>query len=88
MKTDVKEMDIHKIHPNLRAVCDAESIEAICHSLRCCGPMEAIHVWFDGQRFRILDGEKRWRACRHLGISKVPVLVVEPPQSLNSPQPL
>ena len=38
---------------------------------------KAIKVWFMGRCFRILDGEKRWRACKKLGICEMKAMIVE-----------
>ncbi len=68
---------IHRIRPNQRLVFRDESIEELCRSILCHGQEEPIQVWFDGEGFRILDGEKRWRACKRLGMTRVRAVIVE-----------
>jgi ParB family chromosome partitioning protein len=76
-------VEIRKIRPNQRLVFSEESIEDLCRSILCHGRMEPLQVWFDGEGFRILDGEKRWRACKRLGMTRIEVLVVEPSRPLD-----
>ena len=73
----VIEVDVERIRPNLRLVYHSESIAWVCRSIQSRGQIEPIEVWFDGDGFRIWDGEKRWRACKILGITRVKVILVE-----------
>jgi ParB family chromosome partitioning protein len=77
VKTKEIEIDVERIRPNLRLIYHRESIEGLCNSVRTCGYVEPIQVWFDGECFRIWDGEKRWRVCKMLGITRVKALLVE-----------
>ena len=77
MKKDVREIDMHRIRPNLRLIYSIESIEELSRAIVSLGQFEPIQVWFDGEGFRILDGEKRWRACKRLGMARVKVVIVE-----------
>jgi ParB-like chromosome segregation protein Spo0J len=36
-------------------------------------------VFFDGESFKIIDGEKRWRACKRLGITHLNVVITNSP---------
>jgi ParB family transcriptional regulator, chromosome partitioning protein len=71
------EIDLEKIRPNLRLIYQSETIEWLCQSVRSEGLIEPIEIWFDGEAFRIWDGEKRWRVCKILGINRVKALWVE-----------
>ncbi len=71
------EVDLEKIRPNLRAIYHKETLEMFCHFIRCRGQLDPIQVWFDGECFRIWDGEKRWRVCKMMGITRVKVILVE-----------
>jgi ParB-like chromosome segregation protein Spo0J len=73
----VIEVDVERIRPNLRLVYHSESIAWVCRSIQSRGQIEPIEVWFDGEGFRIWDGEKRWRACKILGITRTKALLVE-----------
>ena len=77
MGRDVVELNPDKVCPNLRMVYPQESIDALCRSIRTEGQLEPIRTWFDGKHLRILDGEKRWRACKRLGIVRMKALLVK-----------
>jgi ParB family transcriptional regulator, chromosome partitioning protein len=68
---------IETIIPNRRCICTVESIEQLILSIRKNGQLEPIEIWFTGEDFRIIDGEKRWRACKKLGLSKLKAIVME-----------
>jgi ParB-like chromosome segregation protein Spo0J len=67
----VIEVDVERIRPNLRLVYHSESIAWVCRSIQSRGQIEPIEVWFDGEGFRIWDGEKI------LGITRTKALLVE-----------
>lgn len=77
MRREVIEVDLDRISPNLRLIYHGDLIEAQCRSIRSRGQVEPIQVWFDGECFRILDGEMQWRACKKLGFSQVKVIILE-----------
>ena len=76
MGEDFREIEVRKISPNLRIVCAAECIEEIQHAIRSRGYHEPIHICFEHDSFRILDGEKRWRACKRLGMNTIRAIVI------------
>jgi len=76
MGEDIREIELRKISPNLRIVCAAECIEEIQHAIKSRGHQEPIHIFFEHDSFRILDGEKRWRACKKLGMKTIRAIVV------------
>ncbi len=77
MFREVIEMNIKSIQPNVRIVCSRESIDELCCSIRRLGQLEPIQVWFSGDAYRILDGEKRWRACKRLKMTRIKAIVSE-----------
>jgi ParB family transcriptional regulator, chromosome partitioning protein len=68
---------IESVEPNQRCLCTEESIEQLADSIRRKGQVEPIKICFTGDGFRIIDGEKRWRACKKLGLSRVKVIILE-----------
>jgi ParB family transcriptional regulator, chromosome partitioning protein len=68
---------IEAIIPNRRCICTVESIEQLIISIRKNGQLEPIEIWFTGEDFRIIDGEKRWRACKKLGVPKIKAIIME-----------
>lgn len=75
MGEEIREIEIRKISPNLRMVCAAECIREIENAISRRGQQEPIHIYFAHDSFRILDGEKRWRACKRLGIKTINAII-------------
>ncbi len=65
---------VDAISPNRRIVYSSEVITKMCALIRT-GQYEPIEVWFDGERFRILDGEKRYRACKRLKMAHIEAVI-------------
>ncbi|MFZ0930367.1 MAG: ParB N-terminal domain-containing protein [Syntrophobacteraceae bacterium] len=76
MGEDIREIEVRKISPNRRIVCSAECIEEIEHAIKSRGHQEPIHICFKHDSFRILDGEKRFRACKRLGMNTIKAVVI------------
>jgi len=76
MGEDFREIEVRKISPNLRIVCAAECIEEIVHAIKSRGYLEPINICLAHDSFRILDGEKRWRACKRLGMNTIRAIVI------------
>jgi len=79
LKKKMIEVDVERIRPNLRLLYRSESLEVLSRSIRSQGLLEPMEIWFDGEGFRIWDGEKRWRACKMLVVTRVKALLVEFP---------
>jgi len=77
MERPTIEIEVDRIRPNLRLIYPRESIEQFCHRVRSGGQMDPLEVWFDGECFRIWDGEKRWRVCKILGIRRMKAFLVQ-----------
>jgi len=78
MRQVIREIELRRITPNLRIVCTSECIEEIAQDIRCRGQQEPIHIWFAHDSFRILDGEKRWRAFKMIGMKTIRAVIAEP----------
>ncbi len=75
MGKDIREIGIEKISPNLRMIYSAECIEEMVQYIKRQGRVEPISIRFEYDSFRILDGEKRWRACKRLGMKRVRAVI-------------
>jgi ParB family transcriptional regulator, chromosome partitioning protein len=74
----VREIPISDIDPSLsqpRKTFDAETILQLADSIRQKGLLQPILVVQQGQRYRIIAGERRYRACRLAGLSSIPCLI-------------
>ena len=74
----VMELPISQIDPNQsqpRKAFDGEKLNELAESIRQKGLLQPILVAKEGQRYRIIAGERRYRASRLAGLSTVPCLV-------------
>ncbi|MFP4194583.1 MAG: ParB N-terminal domain-containing protein [Desulfosalsimonas sp.] len=58
---------IESIEPNRRVVIENDVVEELVQSIFRQGQLEPILICQQGTVFRIIDGEKRWRAIKRLG---------------------
>ncbi len=75
MAEDIREIEVGRISPNRRIVYSAESVEEIEQSMRD-GQQEPILIRFEYDSFRIVDGEKRWRACKRLKMTTIRAVIL------------
>jgi ParB family transcriptional regulator, chromosome partitioning protein len=72
------EVDIDRLAPNMfqpRGRADDARLEELAQSIRTNGVIQPIVVRRSGDRFEIIAGERRWRAARKAGLSRVPIVV-------------
>jgi len=72
-----REIEIIKISPNLRCIFDSETLDDLRRSILAHGQLEPVSLWFTGGMLCMLDGEKRWRIFRALGITRVRAVIQE-----------
>ena len=75
---DVYELAIEMIVPNPdqpRTDLSEESLLELSDSIAKVGLLQPILVRPMGEGYEIIAGERRWRACRHAGLERVPVRV-------------
>ena len=78
LETVVREIAIDDIDPNTaqpRRHFDQEALEQLAQSIREAGVLSPMLVVEDGMRYRIVAGERRYRACRLAGLETVPCIV-------------
>jgi len=72
------EMDINDITPNRnqpRKRFDQQELENLAASIRSVGIIESIVLRRQGDTHTIIAGERRWRAAKMAGLSRVPVII-------------
>lgn len=72
------ELDIDRLKPNPlqpRLKFSPESIEELSNSIKESGLLQPIIVSPEGDSYRIIIGERRWRAAQRIGLKNVPVLI-------------
>jgi len=77
MMGEIREIDINKVRPNYRLVYLEEAILLLCHDIKSRGLQEPIVVELVENWFCIVDGEKRWRACKKIGLTRIKVMILE-----------
>jgi len=79
-KKALTELKITQIEPNMdqpRKQFDEEKISELAKSIKENGLIQPIVVSKDGENYKIIAGERRWRAARMAGLSTVPVYIKE-----------
>ncbi|MDQ2086023.1 ParB/RepB/Spo0J family partition protein [Herbivorax sp. ANBcel31] len=77
-KNGILELGVNEIEPNNnqpRKSFDEKSLEQLSESIKEHGIVQPIIVKKEDELYRIVAGERRWRAARLLGIKKVPAIV-------------
>ncbi len=80
MKRVLKEIDINKIvpHPGQpRTIFDEEKITELANSIKENGLIQPITVYKDFTKYIIVAGERRYRACKQLGLKTVPCIITK-----------
>ncbi|MBQ2890625.1 MAG: ParB/RepB/Spo0J family partition protein [Clostridia bacterium] len=75
------EIDINKIIPNPcqpRKIIREEELIGLSQSIRKYGLIQPVAVRrIDRDRFELISGERRLRACRMIGLEKIPATVID-----------
>lgn len=74
----VKEININEIEPNSeqpRKKFDEEKLQQLADSIKEHGVVQPILVKKDGDFYKLIAGERRWRAARIAGLKTVPVII-------------
>jgi ParB family chromosome partitioning protein len=77
-RSGVSEVDIDLLSPNEqqpRLQMDDARLEELAQSIRANGIIQPILVRRMGAEYRIIAGERRWRAAQRAGLHKVPVVI-------------
>ena len=72
------ELDINELRPNPlqpRMKFDETAIEELAQSIKETGVLQPIIVVSEGGRYKILIGERRWRAAQKAGLRNIPVII-------------
>ena len=78
VRTGAMEVDIDLLSPNEqqpRLHMDDARLEELAQSIKANGIIQPILVRRTGATYRIIAGERRWRAAQRAGLLKVPVVV-------------
>ena len=79
-KKETNVLPVNEIEPNRdqpRKQFDAEKIEALAESIKEHGVVQPLIVTKEDGYYRIVAGERRWRAAKKAGLKEVPVVIRE-----------
>lgn len=76
---EVVPIDRPSIVPQLRKHFDEAASAGLGISIRESGLQQPLLVRREGDRLIVIDGERRLRACRSIGLKEIPVLVINDP---------
>ena len=74
---EIREIRIDSILPNYRLVFEQDVILRLGEDIKLNGLREPILVELIEYWFQIIDGEKRWRACKKIGLGRVKAVIFE-----------
>jgi ParB family transcriptional regulator, chromosome partitioning protein len=83
IRSGTLDVDVDLLSPNERQPrlsMDDAKLEELARSIKSNGIIQPILVRRDGARYRIIAGERRWRAAQRAGLQRVPVVVRDVPQ--------
>ena len=83
VRAGVTEVDIDLLSPNERqprVQMDDGRLEELAQSIKANGIIQPILVRRTGPTYRIIAGERRWRAAQRAGLLKVPVVIRDLPE--------
>ena len=82
----VKLIKINEIEPNktqARKIFDEEALEELTNSIKEYGVIQPIIVTKEESHYKIVAGERRWRAAKKAGITEIPAIVREYTEQTN-----
>lgn len=73
--TQIRLEEIERDKDQPRKGFDEEALEALADSIRVHGVLQPIVVTYEDGKYKIVAGERRWRAARLAGLEKIPAIV-------------
>jgi len=74
---NLKLIDVEPNKNQPRVKFDDESLEELASSIKQYGVIQPIIVTKEGDFYKIVAGERRWRACKKAGLTEIPAIVRE-----------
>lgn len=82
--SDIAPEKIERNPDNPRLIFRAEELDSLLGSIARYGIQVPITVYQEGDRFVLIDGERRWRCARKLNLKKIPALIQNKPDELTN----
>ena len=80
--SELRHIQTERIHANPgnpRILFTEEEMEQLAESISNEGILVPIVVFEENERYVLVDGERRWRCAKQLGLSEVPAVIVDAP---------
>lgn len=80
IESPAQELEVERIQPNPdqpRQIFEHESLDELKRSIQRHGVLQPIIVRREGDQVFLIAGERRWRACRELGMKTIPAIIRE-----------
>ena len=87
MAATVELIDPSKIEQNPdnpRLIFRLQELEELETSIASQGILVPLTLYQDGKRYILLDGERRWRCARKLGLHRVPAIIQPKPERIQN----
>lgn len=87
MAEHVQLVPVDSVKPNPenpRLIFHQDELDALQDSIKQQGILVPLTIYRDSSGYRILDGERRWRCAKKLGIPKIPAIVQPKPSPLQN----
>ncbi len=87
MAESVRLVDPRKVDrnpENPRLVFRQDELDALAESIERQGILVPLTLYEDGKKYRILDGERRWRCALKLGMPQIPAILVDKPDRMTN----
>src|SRR3990167_7992899 len=75
---------IHRNPDNPRIFFRSKELESLLLSIQQIGIQVPITVYKEGNRYVLIDGERRWMCAKKLGLKEIPSLVQDKPSKLQN----
>lgn len=79
---DPRQVDRNPENPRL--VFRQDELDALADSIKRQGILVPLTLYQEGKKFRILDGERRWRCALKLGLPLIPAILVSKPDRMTN----
>lgn len=87
MAESVRLVDPRKVDrnpENPRLVFRQDELDALADSIERQGILVPLTLYEEGKKYRILDGERRWRCALKLGMPQIPAILVDKPDRMTN----
>jgi len=70
---DIDQLKTNPLQPRLKF--DEKTMDELAQSIKTSGVLQPVVVVPEGKYYRIIVGERRWRAAQKIGLKKIPALI-------------